>query len=218
MRADDRAIFAKMIIALGEYYNREISDGLIDMYWNGLTHIDIKVVREALNRHMQNPDTGQFMPKIADIVRMTGGTTQDAALIAWSKVDKGMRSVGCYESVVFDDALIHRVITDMGGWIGFGNKTEEDWVFVGKEFENRYRGYASRSERPEYPPMLTGMAQAQNSQLGFTAAPPRLIGDPERARSVYSGGVNETLNVSTLGDSTAQIAQKLIERSKGQDT
>ena len=218
MTHNDRKDFAMLIIALGEYYNREISEGLIDMYWGGLSHLELKTVREAMNRHTQNPDSGQFMPKIADIIRMATGSTMDTALMAWSKVDKAMRVVGCYDSIVVDDPLIHRVITDMGGWIGFGNKTEEDWVFVGKEFENRYRGYTSRSERPEYPPVLLGMAQAQNKQLGYSPAPPRLIGDPERARNVYSGGVNETLNVSTLGDSTSQIAQKLIERSKGQDT
>lgn len=210
MKTEDRNTFAKMMIALGEYYNREISDDLMDMYWNGMSHLDISVVREAMNRHMQNPDSGQFMPKVADVIRMTGGSTQDAALIAWSKVDRAIRVVGCYDSVVFDDALIHRVIQDMGGWIGFGNKTEEDWVFVGKEFENRYRGYASRSERPEYPPVLSGMAEAQNLQLGYKAAPPRLIGDPERAKSVYERGNPNTLGITWLSDSSEQAIKKLV--------
>jgi hypothetical protein len=211
MKTEDRNTFAKMMIALGEYYNREISDDLMDMYWNGMSHLDISVVREAMNRHMQNPDSGQFMPKVADVIRMTGGSTQDAALIAWSKVDRAIRVVGCYDSVVFDDALIHRVIQDMGGWIGFGNKTEEDWVFVGKEFENRYRGYASRSERPEYPPVLSGMAEAQNLQLGYKAAPPRLIGDPERAKSVYERGNVNTLGITWLSDSNEQAIKKLVK-------
>ena len=211
MKTEDRNTFAKMMIALGEYYNREISDDLMDMYWNGMTHLDISVVREAMNRHMQNPDSGQFMPKVADVIRMTGGSTQDAALIAWSKVDRAIRVVGCYDSVVFDDALIHRVIQDMGGWIGFGNKTEEDWVFVGKEFENRYRGYASRSERPEYPPVLLGMAETQNSQLGYKAVPPRLIGDPERAKSVYERGNANTLGITWLSDSSEQVIKKLVK-------
>jgi hypothetical protein len=210
MKTEDRNTFAKMMIALGEYYNREISDDLMDMYWNGMSHLDISVVREAMNRHMQNPDSGQFMPKVADVIRMTGGSTQDAALIAWSKVDRAIRVVGCYDSVVFDDALIHRVIQDMGGWIGFGNKTEEDWVFVGKEFENRYRGYASRSERPEYPPVLSGMAEAQNLQLGYKAAPPRLIGDPERAKSVYERGNANPLGITWLSDSSEQAIKKLV--------
>jgi hypothetical protein len=98
MKTEDRNTFAKMMIALGEYYNREISDDLMDMYWNGMSHLDISVVREAMNRHMQNPDSGQFMPKVADVIRMTGGSTQDAALIAWSKVDRAIRVVGTLRS------------------------------------------------------------------------------------------------------------------------
>lgn len=208
MKAEDRDKFAHMMIALGEYYGRDISDGLMEMYWNGLAHFELPVVREALNRHMQNPDSGQFMPKVSDVVKMTTGSTQDSALLAWSKVDKAMRQVGCYESIVFDDPIIHRVIADMGGWIGLSNKTENEWVFVGKEFETRYKGYAARGERPEYPPVLLGIAQAQNYQLGYTPAPPRLIGDPERAKNVFEGGTQEKLQITRLGD--MQTEKKLL--------
>jgi len=77
-------------------------------------------------RHLMNPDTGQFLPKPADIVRMLGGRTLDRALMAWAKVDKAVRQIGTYESVVFDDALIHRVLHEMGGWVGMGQKTENE--------------------------------------------------------------------------------------------
>ena len=214
MNHQDTAKFAKIMVTLGEYYGREISDGLIDTYWRGLSHLEIDEVREALNRHMQNPDAGQFMPKIADIARMVAGSTQSAALIAWSKVDRGVRSVGVYESVVFDDPLIHRVITDMGGWVAMGNKTEDDWPFVAKEFENRYRGYAMRSERPDYPKVLIGMAEAQNSQLGFKSTAPRLIGEPDRARLVYRQGGESIQQFARLDETSAQVTARLIDASK----
>lgn len=35
-------------------------------------------------------------------------------MVAWNKVDKAVRQVGAWTSVMFDDALIHRVISDMG--------------------------------------------------------------------------------------------------------
>ncbi len=57
---------------------------------------------------------------------MLGGSTQDAALAAWSKVDRAVREVGPYQSVAFDDALIHRVLFEMGGWIPLGSKTEDE--------------------------------------------------------------------------------------------
>lgn len=210
MKNQDKPEFAALMAALGEYYNREISPGLIGMYWQGLSHYDMAAVREALNMHMQNPDSGQFMPKIADIAKMLGGSTQDAALRAWAKVDKAVRSVGVHADVVFDDALIHRVIHDMGGWIALGHKTEDEWPFVAREFENRYRGYRVRSERPEYLPVLIGIAGASNRRGNFEIQPPILIGNAEAAQAVMLEGVDKPLIGFTQAGRSAP-ALRLVE-------
>jgi hypothetical protein len=102
-----------------------------------------------------------------------------------------VRQVGTYTDVVFDDALIHRVIQDMGGWIGFGLKDNDEWPFVAKEFENRYRGFKIRSETPEYPSILIGIATAHNTKQGFKASPPVLIGNELRAMQVMQGGTDK---------------------------
>lgn len=198
--------FSEMLRAVAEYNRTQLSPGVIAIYWQGLQDLDLASVRKALNSHVQSPDAGQFMPKIADIRRMLGGTTQDAALRAWAKVDKAMRQVGTYASVAFDDALIHRVLHDMGGWVGLGQKTEDEWPFVGKEFENRYRGYAMRGDLPEYPPVLIGLSGADNATRGHQVEPPRLIGDADKARAVMSGGTTKPLIGFSVGDAlpTAQ--------------
>lgn len=193
MTPTDKRDFAALMAALGDYYVRELSDAVIGMYWQGLERYDIAAVRDALNRHMHNPDTGQFFPKIADISRMLAGTTQDAALVAWSKVDQGVRKIGTYADVVFDDPLVHRVLHDMGGWMALGTKSEDEWPFVAKEFENRYRGYRMRSERPEYPPVLIGIAGAHNRKGGHQVQPPMLIGNRLAAEAVMKGGVDKEL-------------------------
>lgn len=211
MKIQDKPAFAEAMTALADYYAREMSRAVIDMYWQGLQHYDLPAIGEALNRHMQNPDSGQFMPKIADIARMLGGTTQDAALVAWAKVDQAVRRVGQYADVVFDDALIHRVLHDMGGWLALGTKTEDEWPFVAKEFENRYRGFRMRSERPEYPRVLIGIAGAHNRKLqGFSASelqPPVLIGDPLRAQAVMQAGTDKPLiGFQSAGQNAARLA------------
>lgn len=185
--------FSEMLQAVAEYCGKSLSAGVIAIYWQGLKDLDLAAVRHALNAHVQNPDTGQFMPKIADIRRMLGGTTQDSALRAWAKVDRAVRCVGTYASVAFDDPLIHRVLHDMGGWVGLGTKTEDEWPFVAREFENRYRGYAMRNERPDYPKVLVGIADADNARRGFTTDPPQLIGDADKAMAVMSGGTDKPL-------------------------
>ena len=46
------------------------------------------------------------MPKPADIRRVLGGTTADAAALAWAKVIRAVHAVGAYSTVAFDDPFI----------------------------------------------------------------------------------------------------------------
>jgi hypothetical protein len=193
MQANDKNRFATLITGIADYYGKTLAGGVIELYWQGLKQYDIGAVEKALWEHTQNPDNGQFMPKIADVTRNLQGRTQDQAAIAWSKVDGGVRRVGTYRDVAFDDPLIHRVISDMGGWIGFGMKTEDDWPFVAREFENRYRGYKMRGEVPDYPSLLIGIANAQNNIEGKPGQEPIFIGAPEKAKQVYLAGTDKPL-------------------------
>lgn len=193
MRDSELIEFSKTLLAVADYYGKELSENVVDLYWNGLREYDLESVKKALWAHARNPDTGQFMPKIADIARVTQGRTDDQAAIAWSKVDQAVRRVGTYQCVVFDDPVIHRVIVDMGGWVLIGGKDNKEWPFVAREFENRYRGYRMRDDTPEYPPVLIGMANAHNSQQGFRQNPPILIGDERRANTVRLGGTTAPL-------------------------
>lgn len=202
MRTDELSDFADLLAGVMDLYGKPISEFATQVWWEALRPYDLPAVRLAFSRHVQNPDSGQFAPKPADVIRMLGGTTQDSALRAWAKIDKAVRHVGTYASVAFDDALIHRVLHDMGGWVGLGTKTEEEWPFVAKEFENRYRGYAMRNERPEYPPVLTGIAEAENVRRGLRSDPPRLIGDATKAEAVMQSGTRRPL----IGFATASVA------------
>ncbi len=193
MQQRDFDSFVDILQVVAEQYGKRLSDGLIALYWQGLKDYDFAAVRDALGRHIRNPDSGMFMPKIADVVKMLQGSTQDSALIAWAKVDKAVRQVGTYLDVVFDDPLIHRVIHDMGGWIALGTKTEDEWPFVAREFENRYRGFKARGEVPEYPSRLVGVAGSHNEREGFAAAMPVLIGNASAAQLVLEGGNNKPL-------------------------
>jgi len=188
MQETDKKRFAALITGVADYYGKELSNGVISLYWQGLKQYDIEAVEKALWEHTQNPDNGQFMPKIADVTRSMQGRTQDQAAIAWSKVDAAVRRLGTYSDVVFDDSLIHRVVAEMGGWIWFGNQKEDEWPFIAKRFETIYRGYKLRSEVPEHPPILIGISNAQNAQEGFAQQKPILIGDVKKAQLVLSSG------------------------------
>lgn len=189
----DKTKFFTLIAGVYAFYRQDISDFAGGVWWEAMKPFDFPAVADALNRHCVNPDTGQFMPKPADVVKMLRGSSQDSAMVAWAKVDKAVRQVGTYSTVVFDDPLIHRVLHDMGGWLALGTKTEHEWPFIAKEFENRYRGYRVRSETPDYPKTLVGIAEAQNSVEGRRSQPPVLIGDPDAAKRVLSAGTDKPM-------------------------
>lgn len=207
MRADEYQQFCGLMTGVHDFYGKDLSEFALSVWWEAMRPYDLSAVRDALSRHVVDPDAGQFMPKPADVVRAIGGRTIDAAQMAWSKVDSAVRRVGSYASVVFDDPIIHRVISDMGGWILLAGKGDGDWPFVAKEFETRYRGYKMRGDRPEYPAVLIGISEAHNSNEGYRVDPPVLIGDRVKALRVQSGGAaGAIVNVVRIGAAQQQLA------------
>ena len=184
----DRKRFAACLLACSEIYGKAISESVVGVWWSALKAWDIEAVEEGFARHFRSPDNGQFQPEPADIIRMIQGTAVDSAMVAWSKFDQAVRRVGPYASVVFDDPLIQRVAQDMGGWIAFGAKSEDEWPFVGNEFRTRYQGYRSRGETPEYPARLIGIAEAENAQRGIAHCDVVLIGDQQKAKQISASG------------------------------
>jgi len=211
VNAADKPKFFALMGDVQAFYGKDFSEFAGRVWWEALKSYDYRAVADALNRHCVNPDTGQFSPKPADVVKMLSGSTQDAAFVAWSKVDRGVRQVGTGRSVVFDDPVIHRVISDMGGWSEMGRKTEDEWPFIRNEFVNRYRGYRMRSEIPEYQRVLIGHYEASNNQLGFESDPPTLIGEPEAAKAVMLGGSDKPLLQVTHSGIEGVVEKLLIE-------
>lgn len=208
----EREEFFILIADVYAFYGKDYSTFAGGVWWAAMQPFDLAAVKDALNRHCVNPDSGQFLPKPADVVRMLQGSTQDAALVAWSKVDRGVREVGTYRSVVFEDALIHRIVLEMGGWVALGTKNEDEWPFLRNEFVNRYRGYRGRSEIPEYPPVLIGLAEASNRKVGFDSEPPVLIGNPVTAQAVMQRGSNAPLlQFNQMRPADASKALRLVD-------
>ncbi|MCK5133255.1 MAG: hypothetical protein KAR40_14020 [Candidatus Sabulitectum sp.] len=195
MNKSDDIKFSEIMAAMSELYEMSISDVVMEIWFKTLEEFPIDVISQAVFSYMKNPDTGRYKPKPADIVKMIKGTASDAASLGWTKVDKAVRMVGSYESVVFDDNIIHKVITDMGGWIGFGDVKESEWPFVAKDFQNRYRIYCGQGEI-EAPNKLIGSHEDYNFKQGLEVKSPVLIGDKEKATLVLSGSSSKPLRIS----------------------
>lgn len=193
MMENDKQRFCSMIVALADYYEKDITDQKLALYWKGLSSYDIDDIDAAIGKHIQTPEAGRFMPKVSDITLILDGSMKDSSMIAWAKVDLAVRHHGPYVDVVFDDPLIHRVLADMGGWSRLGDKTEDEWPFVGNEFMNRYKGYKTKIELPEHPKILTGIANLENQAHGKALQPAVLIGDSSLCHKVMNNGSTQRL-------------------------
>lgn len=185
---EEKKRFFALLIGISDYYGKALSKTTLELYRVGLKAFDYDAIERAMWQHTQSPDEcGRWMPTISDLTKMMHGRTQDQAALAWSKVNLAVRQIGVYVDVVFDDALIHRVLADMGGWASFATKEEKEWPFIAKEFETRYRGYKMSEQKPDYPKVLTGMANAQNAASGLEKQGARLVGDRALCMAVKRG-------------------------------
>lgn len=187
MTNDDFDKFSGALTAALDVYGKTVSPMVINIWWKALESYDLRAVLHSLSKHIQNPDSGQYVPKPADIIRGIEGSTEDRALDAWAKVDKAVKYVGGYDSVAFDDPIIHLAITDMGGWIKICSGTVDEWPFIAKEFEKRYRNHLSK-ENKDFPKKLVGKAEMENSEGGYKIEPPVLVGDKTKAAQVFIDG------------------------------
>lgn len=195
MRNDELKQFSEALTASLEVYDKRTSAMTIEIWWEALKRFELNAVMNGFSLHLQNPDNGQFAPKPADIIRLIEGSNVDKSMQAWTKLDRAIRTVGPYQSVVFDDPLIHIVVQDMGGWIKFGEIQNDEYPFVRNEFVKRYQGLTLRPQE-KFPSKLIGIAEQANAEAGRKIAAPMLVGDSNAAEKVYlHGGSNNPTKV-----------------------
>ena len=192
MNTNDMEAFDQIWTEAHEVYGRKPEPRVVYMVFQALISFPLKDIERALCRHLTNPDTGQYPPKPADIVRLIQGSSQTTSGEAWAKVDRAIRCVGNYRTVVFDDPKIHAAIDRLGGWQKISLTEEKEYPFLRNNFLKLYQGFTVQP--PEtFPRKLIGTCEHENSQhdsfmRGRSKNEPVMIGDPERARLVYQGG------------------------------
>ncbi|KMQ75283.1 DUF6475 domain-containing protein [Marinobacter subterrani] len=192
MNTNDMEAFDQIWSEAHEVYGRKPEPRVVYMVFQALISFPLQDIERALCRHLTNPDTGQYPPKPADIVRLIQGSSQTTSGEAWAKVDRAIRCVGNYRTVVFDDPKIHAAIDRLGGWQKISMTDEKEYPFLRNNFLKLYQGFTVQP--PEtFPRKLIGTCEHENSQhdsfmRGRSKNEPVMIGDPERARLVYQGG------------------------------
>ena len=112
---------------------------------------------------------------------------EDMAIVEVGKVLEAVRKHGAYYSVVFDDSVTQAVIArTYGGWPRLC--TECDAKGFRSEFARTWVAYSRQNV--ECFGYLPGILESANHINGFYEhiPPPKLIGNPEMARSVLMAG------------------------------
>lgn len=145
------------------------------------------------------------MPKPGELIAALEGNALQQAQQAWTKVMHAIRRIGGDKTLVFDDALIHAVIDDMGGWVRLCEMQVKDEPYKQREFEGRYINYR-RNPPTQYPRQLTGRMGFENLAKCYAGDDwPRIVGDEKKALAVFKAGQDaatlssyKTLSLSRL--------------------
>lgn len=190
MRDSDKPNFGALLRDVMAFYRQDVSPFALSVWWQACEGFDFQQVSKALTGHAMDPERGQFAPKPADVVRQLAGTATDRAMIAWGKVHDAMGRVGAYQDVVFDDAVIHAVVDDLGGWVKMCRSELSELSYLQHRFTESYRAYANRGQLSEYPRRLIGDRSPDElyAKRGLPPPKPAVIGDLVKAREVFRGG------------------------------
>lgn len=218
MNDADREEFQEVWTGAYSLYRQSVSESMLELCFAALQRYSIADVSRGLTAHIRNPDTGQYAPKPADVIKHIGGSSQSAAGEAWAKVDYAIRCIGNYRSVVFDDPKIHAAIERLGGWTKMALTENKEYPFLQNHFLKLYQGFTVQPPTT-YPRKLLGTCEHQNSlsstfDRGRAKGEPALIGNPEKARLVYQGGGEQGVAQISQRGTEKYLAQTLDNETK----
>jgi hypothetical protein len=186
--------FKSPFMGLCELYDKTPSDALMSLYFETVKHLDAKTWNAAV-RMVISSNKYPSLPKPAEILEATGqNEDKDAqAMLAMKKIEDAMRKHGAYQSMVFDDPVIHMLIDrHEGGWPGLCAMSNDELKWLWKDWVKMYKAYTVRPVR--HSNRLVGVTEGQDEQLL----------DWQRAQMVsYIGDKAKCLHIE--GNETKQI-------------
>ena len=153
--------FKKGFLVLTEMFNKNPSKPFTLMYFETVKHLAASDWQNAIKVTLQNRKFTN-MPTPAEILEHAQGSPEDAAIIAIQKLETAMGSVGAHDSVMFDDPVLHALVsTSEGGWPGLCQMPLKDWKFEKQRLVKAYKALSSQGV-PQEVKQLAGIAEREN--------------------------------------------------------
>ncbi len=171
-----KSTLAKLLLPLGEVFQREISPALLEIYWQTLKNYPDALVMKALSSLLK---TSKFFPKPAEIIECIEGSPDEKSLIAWNTLMEAIRLHGSYSSVKFVDKVLSKVVEDLGGWVKLCSTNLRDLDNLRSLFIKYYKLYSTYKQGIEGPEVHAGLIELENRRSGFLEDIPEaeVVGD-----------------------------------------
>ena len=164
LRPDEYKAVSVAMYALGEVFNRSISDKLIDLYIAGLAGVK---TRDILNACQAAIQSSRFFPSPAELRDLAGAKSparpEHRALLAWNAVRQAIQKVGAYVSPDFEDPTIHAVVRQLGGWTTICECQTDEMQWLEKRFLAAYDSMRRMDLPPDQARRLVGLVELDNA-------------------------------------------------------
>ncbi len=172
MRQEDYGAFVAVMSAVAETLGYpKLAENGMKLFFDLLKPYTFEQVTRALRAHLlESP----YMPKPVDIISRIDGSVDDRAIKAWHRVLEAARQHGAYESVKFDDPVIHFCIERMGGWQKVCMMTEDELPFRERDFRELYK-LGKNVGWDHVPAYFCGFHERNNRMCGYDEFIPQLV-------------------------------------------
>jgi len=172
MRQEDYGAFVAVMSAVAETLGYpKLAENGMKLFFDLLKPYTFEQVARALHVHLlESP----YMPKPVDIISRIEGSVEDRAIKAWHRVLEAARQHGAYESVKFDDPVIHFCIERMGGWQKVCMMTEDELPFRERDFRELYK-LGRNVGWKDVPKYFPGHHEINNRMSGYLEFIPALV-------------------------------------------
>ena len=165
MNNDEKLRIKNALMVCAELFNRNLSEGVLEIYISSLKEYPIDNVLHALKSCTQEIS---YMPTIADILKKVKNKTDIHVMaeLAWSYVLDVINVCGIYESFTFKDKAIRKAISliDYDIELCGCNRAEIHWKK--RDFTESYKVFAESNGNYDAPNYFSGTIEINNEKWG----------------------------------------------------
>ena len=165
MNNDEKLRIKNALMVCAELFNRNLSEGVLEIYISSLKEYPIDNVLHALKSCTQEIS---YMPTIADILKKVKNKTDIHVMaeLAWSYVLNVIDVCGIYESFTFKDKAIRKAISliDYDVELCGCNRAETHWKK--RDFIESYKVFAESNGNYDAPNYFSGTIEINNEKWG----------------------------------------------------